>query len=115
MEDKTYEAGVKGELTGGRLNLSLTVFRIDLEDSPQEDPNHPGPLNNPFYVSGGRVCSQGFKLEGIDYLTPYWSLSAGYTCISTECFEDSQNDSGMRYPTFTPRHLLCLWSSYDLP
>ncbi|MEW3472224.1 Fe(3+)-pyochelin receptor FptA [Pseudomonas aeruginosa] len=115
VEGKTYETGIKGELVDGRLNLSLAAFRIDLENNPQEDPDHPGPPNNPFYISGGKVRSQGFELEGTGYLTPYWSLSAGYTYTSTEYLKDSQNDSGTRYSTFTPRHLLRLWSNYDLP
>ncbi|MFV9461142.1 Fe(3+)-pyochelin receptor FptA [Pseudomonas aeruginosa] len=115
VEGKTYETGIKGELADGRLNLSLAAFRIDLENNPQEDPDHPGPPNNPFYISGGKVRSQGFELEGTGYLTPYWSLSAGYTYTSTEYLKDSQNDSGTRYSTFTPRHLLRLWSDYDLP
>lgn len=115
VEGKTYETGIKGELADGRLNLSLAAFRIDLENNPQEDPDHPGPPNNPFYISDGKVRSQGFELEGTGYLTPYWSLSAGYTYTSTEYLKDSQNDSGTRYSTFTPRHLLRLWSNYDLP
>ncbi|MGU0682540.1 Fe(3+)-pyochelin receptor FptA [Pseudomonas aeruginosa] len=115
VEGKTYETGIKGELADGRLNLSLAAFRIDLENNPQEDPDHSGPPNNPFYISGGKVRSQGFELEGTGYLTPYWSLSAGYTYTSTESLKDSQNDSGTRYSTFTPRHLLRLWSNYDLP
>ncbi|HEJ1281661.1 TPA: Fe(3+)-pyochelin receptor FptA [Pseudomonas aeruginosa] len=115
VEGKTYETGIKGELADGRLNLSLAAFRIDLENNPQEDPDHPGPPNNPFYISGGKVRSQGFELEGTGYLTPYWGLSAGYTYTSTEYLKDSQNDSGTRYSTFTPRHLLRLWSNYDLP
>ncbi|MFW5069490.1 Fe(3+)-pyochelin receptor FptA [Pseudomonas aeruginosa] len=115
VEGKTYETGIKGELADGRLNLSLAAFRIDLENNPQEDPDHPGPPNNPFYISGGKVRSQGFELEGTGYLTPYWSLSTGYTYTSTEYLKDSQNDSGTRYSTFTPRHLLRLWSNYDLP
>ncbi|HHG4651540.1 TPA: Fe(3+)-pyochelin receptor FptA [Pseudomonas aeruginosa] len=115
VEGKTYETGIKGELADDRLNLSLAAFRIDLENNPQEDPDHPGPPNNPFYISGGKVRSQGFELEGTGYLTPYWSLSAGYTYTSTEYLKDSQNDSGTRYSTFTPRHLLRLWSNYDLP
>ncbi|MGU1621856.1 Fe(3+)-pyochelin receptor FptA [Pseudomonas aeruginosa] len=115
VEGKTYETGIKGELADGRLNLSLAAFRIDLENNPQEDPDHPGPPNNPFYISGGKVRSQGFELEGTGYLTPYWSLSAGYTYTRTEYLKDSQSDSGTRYSTFTPRHLLRLWSNYDLP
>ncbi len=115
VEGKTYETGIKSELADGRLNLSLAAFRIDLENNPQEDPDHPGTPNNAYYISGGKVRSQGFELEGTGHLTPHWSLSAGYTYTDTEYLKDSKVSSGTRYSTFTPQHMLRLWSNYDLP
>ncbi|MGE7955563.1 TonB-dependent siderophore receptor [Pseudomonas sp. NPDC089530] len=115
VEGKTYETGIKGELMDGRLNLSLAAFRIDLENNPQVDPDHPGAGPNTFYISGGKVRSQGFELESSGYLTPDWSLFAGYTYTTTEYLKDTSSSSGARYAEFTPRHLLRLWSQYDLP
>ena len=40
-EGRTYETGVKGELAGGKLNVSLAAFRIDLDNNPQVDLAHP--------------------------------------------------------------------------
>lgn len=70
MEGKTYETGIKGELMDGRLNVSLAAFRIDLENNPQVDPDHPGVGQTTYYISGGKVRSQGFELESTGYITP---------------------------------------------
>ncbi|WP_082075444.1 TonB-dependent siderophore receptor [Pseudomonas sp. 2(2015)] len=115
VEGKTYETGVKGELLEGRLNVSLAAFRIDLENNPQVDPEHPGAGPNTYYISGGKVRSQGFELESTGYITPDWSLFAGYTYTTTEYLKDTRSNSGERYAEFTPRHMLRLWSQYELP
>ncbi|QPG62252.1 TonB-dependent siderophore receptor [Pseudomonas sp. BIGb0427] len=115
VEGKTYETGVKGELLEGRLNVSLAAFRIDLENNPQVDPEHPGAGPNTYYISGGKVRSQGFELESTGYITPDLSLFAGYTYTTTEYLKDTRSNSGERYAEFTPRHMLRLWSQYELP
>ena len=115
VEGKTYETGIKGELLEGRLNVSLAAFRIDLENNPQVDPEHPGAGPNTYYISGGKVRSQGFELESTGYITPDWSLFAGYTYTTTEYLKDTRSTSGDRYAEFTPRHMLRLWSQYELP
>lgn len=115
VEGKSYETGVKAALADDRLNLSLAAFRIDLENNPQSDPDHPGAGTASYYISGGKVRSEGFELEGTGYITPNLSISAGYTYTTTEYLKDTQAASGTRYSTFTPRHLLRLWSNYNLP
>ncbi len=115
VEGKTYETGVKGELADGRLNVSLAVFRIDLENNPQVDPEHPGAGPNTYYISGGKVRSQGFELESTGYITPEWNVSAGYTYTTTEYLKDTNNASGERYAEFTPRHMARVWTEYQLP
>lgn len=114
VEGKTYETGIKGELADGRLNVSLAVFRIDLENNPQVDPDHPGVGSTTYYISGGKVRSQGFELESSGYITPEWNVSAGYTYTSTEYLKDT-NASGERYASFTPRHMARVWTQYELP
>ncbi|MFL1562546.1 TonB-dependent siderophore receptor [Pseudomonas sp. O64] len=115
VEGKTYETGIKGELADGRLNVSLAVFRIDLENNPQVDPEHPGAGPNTYYISGGKVRSQGFELESTGYITPQWNVSAGYTYTTTEYLKDTTNASGERYAEFTPRHMARIWTQYELP
>jgi outer membrane receptor for ferric coprogen and ferric-rhodotorulic acid len=114
VDGKTYETGIKSTLADGRLNVSLAVFRIDLENNPQVDPEHPAVGQTTYYISGGKVRSQGFELESTGHITPRWNVSAGYTYTSTEYLKDTRN-VGERYSTFTPRHMLRLWTQYELP
>jgi len=67
-----------------------------------------------YYISGGKVRSQGFELESSGYITPEWNVSAGYTYTSTEYLKDT-NASGERYASFTPRHMARVWTQYELP
>ncbi|MEQ4651876.1 TonB-dependent siderophore receptor [Providencia rettgeri] len=114
VEGQTLETGVKGALFNGGLNLSGAIYQIDIKNNPQIDPAHPtGGFNN-YFISGGKVRSQGFELEGIGYLTPFWDVSVGYTYTDTKYRDDSQN-KGESYNTLTPRHMLRVWSNYDLP
>lgn len=115
VEGRTHETGIKGELAGGRLNLSVAAFRIDLENNPQVDPDHPSVGPNTYYISGGKVRSEGFELEATGHVTPNWTLAAGYTYNTTEYLKDTVSPSGTRYASFTPRHILRLWSNYALP
>lgn len=115
VEGKTYETGIKGEVIKDTLDVSIAAFRIDLENNPQVDPDHPGAGPNSYYISGGKVRSQGFELEANGHITPNWSVYAGYTYTKTKYLRDSVASSGQSYSTFTPRNLLKLWTNYDLP
>jgi len=113
VKGKTYEAGVKGELAEGRLAVSAAVFRTDLADNVQVDPDHPCAGPTCYYINGGKVRSQGFELTATGRITPFWSISAGYTFDTTKYVKDS-TQSG-QYTTFNPKHILRLWTNYDLP
>ncbi|WP_284703498.1 TonB-dependent receptor domain-containing protein, partial [Escherichia coli] len=67
----------------GALNLSAAAFRIDLENNPQVDPDHPGGGFDTWYISGGKARSEGLELEGRGYLTPWWDVTLGYTYTDT--------------------------------
>ena len=79
VKGRTYETGVKGELAGGKLNVSLAAFRIDLDNNPQVDLAHPCAGPNCYYVNGGSVRSRGFEFEANGRITPWWSVWASYT------------------------------------
>lgn len=113
VEGKTYEAGIKGELAGGALNVSAAVFRTELSNNVQVDPAHPCVGSTCYYINGGKVRSQGFEWTASGRVTPFWTLSAGYTFDTTKYVQDS-TQSG-QYATFNPKHILRLWTHYDLP
>lgn len=114
VEGQTLESGIKGALMDGGLNVSAAVYRIDMKNNPQVDPEHPGGSFDTNYTSGGKVVSQGFELEGSGYITPFWNITAGYTYTDTQYKEDTQNQ-GETFNSLTPRHMARVWTNYQLP
>ena len=109
-----YEAGVKGELYDGRLNLSLAVFKIRKDDLAVLDEANlggcPGSLStSDCYRNGSTLRSKGVELEASGEVAPGWQLSAGYTYVT------SRDDAGASISSETPHHLLRASTSYRLP
>lgn len=113
-----YEAGLKGEFAGGRLNASLAIFRIDQTNRPQTDLTGPSPcpVSGAFYCSyaQGKVRSEGFEAELSGALTDNLEVVAGYTYNKTKYAKDP-NNQGNVFSTVTPEHILKLWANYRLP
>jgi len=112
----TYEAGIKGALKGGALNVSLAAFRIEQKNRAQEDPDNPcfsAPTAGWCYVAAGKVRSQGVEAELSGELAPGWQAMLGYTYNTTRYLED-RNNAGKVFDSRTPRHLLRASTSYRL-
>jgi len=123
QEGTNYELGIKGEYLEGRLNTSLAVFRIDLDNLPDQLPNAQcqGGLTS-CYAPAGEVRSQGFEAEISGEILPGWQLAAGYTYASAKRRGESSSydptgtfSVGDRYGTNIPRHLFKLFTTYRLP
>ncbi|ASC67433.1 Ferripyoverdine receptor precursor [Achromobacter denitrificans] len=123
QEGTNYELGIKGEYLEGRLNTSLAVFRIDLDNLPDQLPNAQcqGGLTS-CYAPAGQVRSQGFEAEISGEILPGWQLAAGYTYASAKRRGESSSydptgtfSVGDRYGTNIPRHLFKLFTTYRLP
>lgn len=118
-----YELGLKGEYLDGRLNASIAIFRIDLENLPDELPIIACPQGmNSCYQSAGKVRSQGFELEIGGELLPGWQLAAGYTYASAKRRGNASGYDpigtytiGKRYATNIPRRQFKLSTTYRLP
>lgn len=107
-----YEAGLKGALYGGKLNVGMAVFRI--VESNRGVQVSPTVIDNCCYASSGKVQSQGFDLEAAGQLMPGWQVMAGYTYNTSEYKQDPTNQ-GQPFRSIAPRHLLRLWSNVRLP
>jgi len=117
MVGANYEAGVKGALAGGALNVSLVVFLIDQENRAQEDPATPcaaAPVTGWCYMAAGKVRSQGVELELSGELAKGWQAMVGYTFNTTRYVRDPNNE-GKVFDSRTPRHLLRAATAYNLP
>lgn len=111
----SYETGVKGELLDGKVNASLAVFRYEHKDRAVNDYGA-GFACDGWYCSraSGKVRSQGLEAELAGEVARGLQLSAGYAYTTTTYLDDPDN-KGEVFSTWTPKHMLRLWSAYTLP
>jgi outer membrane receptor for ferric coprogen and ferric-rhodotorulic acid len=108
-----YEAGIKGELYDGRLNVSAAVFRVRKTGVAVVDQanlgNCPSSLaSTDCYLNSSLLRSEGFETEISGELTPGWQVAAGYT------FVISHGINGQSISAETPHHLLRASTSYRM-
>ncbi|HEX6590548.1 MAG TPA: TonB-dependent siderophore receptor [Moraxellaceae bacterium] len=107
---KQIEAGIKGELLGGRLLPQFAVFRINDENRAIDDPNS---SNVNHYIPGGEVESSGYEVEITGELLPGWEISTGYAYVKTEYLRaPTATQNGDVFSTFTPKNNFNLWTRY---
>lgn len=116
-----YEAGIKGEFFGGRLNGAVSLFRIDNVGRAMDDASSPDPCL-PFYPSGpckvadGKTRSEGWEVELAGDITADWQLMGGYTNTRTKTLRDnSAANIGQPIRSIDPRHLFRLFTTWRLP
>jgi outer membrane receptor for ferric coprogen and ferric-rhodotorulic acid len=111
---KSYEAGIKGEHFGGRLNTSLAVFRIKQDNLAQEagtvDRDGAGPLlKEAYYRAAEGATSTGFELEASGELARGWNATVGYTQFKAE------DATGAAVNSIYPRRLFRVYTTYKVP
>lgn len=112
---RNFELGLKGELMDGRLNASAAVFRYDHKNRAVTDYDNGYACADWYcYKSSGKVRSEGFEAELSGEVAPRLQLTAGYTYNTTKFLDDPDN-KGQVFSQWTPRHMLRVWSSYQLP
>ena len=111
-----HELGVKGELFDGRVNTALALFRVDQKNRAQEDYSSGDTCRSDYYcyIDTGKVRSEGVDLEASGKLAAGWNLFSGYTFNRTRYVEDV-NSGGLSFNTYTPKHMLRVWSTWQLP
>jgi len=115
MTAANAELGVKGELFDKRLVASFAVFRLEESSRAMSDPRSvPGDPLQQFSMATGKTRSDGVEVELNGLITQDWSMNFGYTYNRTEYLKDDV-DAGRPFATFTPKHILKLWSNYRLP
>ncbi|QLF94229.1 TonB-dependent siderophore receptor [Pseudomonas sp. ABC1] len=114
MTGKTYEAGVKGELLDGKLNVSAAIFHTKREDGAVRDNRYQGSSvlfgGSCCYLNQGEVISKGFELEASGEMLPGLQGIASYTYNNNE-----DRSSGAPLSTITPKHSVKLWGVWQLP
>ncbi|MGE8061060.1 TonB-dependent siderophore receptor [Pseudomonas sp. NPDC089547] len=122
IQGTNYEIGLKGEHFGGRLNTSVALFQIDLENLPDQlQASQCQGGTTLCYESAGEIRSRGVEFEVTGALTENWQMSASYTYNTAERIKDTTYSpigsftKGKRYGTNLPANLFKLTTSYRLP
>ncbi len=120
IRGEDYEVGVKGEFFDGRLNASLSGFRINnvgraIEDASTPNPCVPHYLTGYCRMPGGKTRSQGWEVELAGEILPNWHVFGGYSNTLTKTVRDaSVANIGQPLRTRDPRHLARLFTTYRL-
>ena len=107
------EMGIKGTWRNSMLNGFLVLYDIEQRGIALPDPNATSAEVQSFSmccsVPAGINRSKGVDVEINGVLMPGWLIAAGYT------FTYNHYVLGGDLSTETPRHLLKLWTSTELP
>lgn len=111
VEGENLEAGIKTELADGRIQASLALFQLTQKNRAIYDAalaaNYPE----------GEVRSRGFEVELSGEITYGWNLFTGYTFNRSKYLhtETSTARAGLSNSPHTPRHMLRMHTTYNLP
>ncbi len=103
------EIGIKGAWRDGALNGALALYRIAQRNVPVSAPVLPNTISVVCCWVGGVTRSRGVDLELTGALAPGWLVSAGYS------YNINEDVGGEVLSAITPRHLLKVWMSKELP
>jgi len=114
MRGANTELGLKGELLDGRLNTSLSLYRVVQKGRAVLDARYPTSetlfAGACCYVNAGKVVSQGTDMEVSGEIAKGVNLYAGYTFNHNQ--DKTQNAV---FSTITPKHSLKFFSTWQLP
>lgn len=114
------EGGIKTGLMGGRIQSSLSVYRIRRTNILQLDPA--GDVGNDGVndmIALGEITSEGVEFDLALDITPNWVLTLAYAYNDTRITEDNggggfSNNVGDRFAN-APKHQLGFWTRYQIP
>lgn len=107
LEGDNYEAGIKSEWLGKKLNTAVSVFRTKQDNVAEIAGTIP--LSVDSFYRGVRAISQGLEFDISGEVTDRLKVQGGYTAMSLK----DNNDNEVK--TYTPRHLLKLSTTYRVP
>ena len=111
---RTFEAGTKWDLAGGRLLLSGAIFRVQKTDA-----RTPG-INSNDLTLDGDIRIDGIELSATGNLTENWQIFSGYTLLDSEIVRSNAATPVNGVSIFeqgkvlanTPRNSFNLWTTY---
>ena len=111
-----YEIGWKGEWFDRKLNTSFALF--DIEQKNRAIQVWDTADQKWYWEPVGKVRSRGIEAEISGDLSEDWKLFAGYTFNRSKYLEAESKGTvpaGTNFSLHTPKHMLRLHTSYNLP
>ena len=106
---KSFELGIKGEHLDGKLNSSLSIFRIQQDNVAQLDADNVVPGTTDFaYVGAKGIVAKGVEAQVSGDIATGWKLSAGASHTNVK------DADGQAANTWAPKTQLQLFTSYQL-
>ena len=102
------EAGLKTDLLSEQVLATLSVFRLDRDNVPIQDPD-----NRNFSISAGLQRAYGAELEVNGELLPGWNVSFAGSLLDAEYIERRDPNFGTR-PEGSSRWQASLFTTYEL-
>jgi len=114
------EGGIKTALMDGRIQSTLSAYRIRRTNILQADPR--GDVGNDGVddlLAAGEITSKGIEFDLAADITPDWVLTLAYSYNDTRITQDNGGGGfplnvGDRFPN-TPEHQLGFWTRYQFP
>lgn len=114
------EGGIKTALAGGRIQSSLSAYRIRRTNILQIDPR--GDAGNDGVddlIALGEITSKGIDFDIAADVTPNWVVTLAYSYNDTRITGDNggggfSNNVGDRFAN-APKHQLGFWTRYQFP
>jgi catecholate siderophore receptor len=108
-ENRSIEAGVKAELSRGRLLLTAAVFQIDKTNARVPDPANPG-----FNTLGGEQRMRGYSVDATGAVTDRLFLTTGYAHLDGRVVRAAPGAAAGARLANAPEHSFSVWVDYQL-
>lgn len=105
---KNYETGIKGEYFGGKLNASLSLFKIVQDNVAKLVNGVTLPSGEYVYEAAKGVTSEGFEAGVSGELSDDWSLAFGFAHFTAE---DAKGDT---FNTKASRNTATVFTKYKV-
>jgi len=109
------EAGLKKDWFGGRMNTTLSVYRILKNNELTADPN--SPPNAGLSVELGQKRSQGIEFDLRGEILPGLNATANYAYTDSKVTKVTENVTGIQVGDAVPgfsKHTINSWLGYKL-
>ena len=109
--NRTYEAGTKWDLSGGRLALRLALFHTEKLNAREPDPNDPS-----VNVLAGKQRVNGVEVEASGRILEGWRANVAYAFLDAKLTESQYypQSVGARLAN-VPENTFRVWNVFTLP